>query len=105
MALRGKLTAQLPLRARLTHGVRLARALAASALASFPLADLLAHALALLTPFRAFFLFEIAVLFERTAALWAQCPLPPCAGCIDFGKIGAGSAMVCGLLVWLAKTL
>ena len=55
MTLRGKLTAQLPLWARLTHGVRLARALAASALASFPLADLLAHALALLTPFRAFF--------------------------------------------------
>ena len=43
MTLRGILAAQLPLQARLTHEVRLARAFTASALARIPLAVLLAH--------------------------------------------------------------
>ena len=42
--LRGELTAQLPLQAGLTCEARLAPAFTASALVSFPLADLLAHA-------------------------------------------------------------
>ena len=41
--LRGELTAQLPLQAGLTCEARLAPAFTASALFSFPLADLLAH--------------------------------------------------------------
>ncbi len=54
MTLRGELTAQLPLRARLTYEVCLAVPLAASALVNFPLADVLAHILASSTSFRAF---------------------------------------------------
>ena len=42
--LRGELTAQLPLQAGLTCEARLVPAFTASALVSFPLADLLAHA-------------------------------------------------------------
>ena len=44
MTLHGILAAQLPLKARLTHEVRLARAFTASALVRIPLADVLAHA-------------------------------------------------------------
>lgn len=52
MTLREALAAQLPLQARQTHEVRLARAFVASALTRASLADLLADAWSLLTPFR-----------------------------------------------------
>lgn len=56
MALRGILTAQLPLQARWTCEARLARSFAASVLARIPLAAT-SDNVSSLTPFRAFFVF------------------------------------------------
>jgi hypothetical protein len=64
MTLRGKLTVQLPLQAGLTCEARLAPTFAASALVSFPLADLLAHARIFVCLFGFSFGFGLGVLFS-----------------------------------------